>query len=252
MKTSAFASLLLLCAPSAVRGGSKMSKGSKGSKKAKCLVDNSQEAAAFGSKMWGELWYAAVMAEPKCDRTAIAEVWSKYLTEDIVVWVAGSLLGVGSEFPDVPVCCGIDECAMESPSAPGTMMPSCTYFLSEGTTINCNSQNYLSFSAHNAVINEEDCTRLTVSMNEYVTYGDDAAIFRFQTGRTYGWKLTGKKKIAAKLEYIRFNCPFDLKETLVGCLDGFIEDPNYVLEDPTCFNPDPNFPGEDADLCLLD
>lgn len=198
-----------------------------------CPAD-AQEAAAMGAKVWGDLWLDVVTV-PNCDREGITQVWLNYLADEAVVDADPALFG-GPASPDYPNVA--DQRLCEGREA-------CAQFLPSGTTFNCEYKNFLTFSSHSAEVDPHDCNKFTVLMNEYVTYPEGGCEFGVPTGRVYGFTLNHMEEGPyAKLNYIRFNCPWDLKNTLVPCLGANTTyDPMYKI-DGGFDKPDVCFPME--------
>jgi len=236
-------SLLLSLSATPVLAGRRSAKTKKGkSEKSSPSVTcprDSQHAASIGSRMWGEMWNAFI--ETQCDCEDVKDVWDHYLTDDVFVSILEPALGVGTLYPgpSLPACSGRTEQLVDE-------LDNCVDFLHTATCQNCAEKNYLSFSAHSAEIDDDDCMHFTVKMNEFITVPQNCGTeWPFATGRTYSFRMNenyvkGGDEPMAKLYFIQFNCPFQLLDTLVDCPGGLDDriDPNYVLFDET-----PNEPG---------
>jgi len=231
-------------ASKSVKAGKSIAKsGAKSDKSGVTCPRDSQHAAAIGNKMWAEIWFQ--MVDGGCSLEGIEDVWARHLEEDITCNIQEPAFfvgvpGSGIPGPNLMACAGINESGIEG-------VDSCLEFFPTGTFPNCQAKNYLSFSGHSAEIDADDCMQFTVFLNEYVTTPANCGEpFAFATGRTYSFRMNedyveGGTEPMAKLYFVQFNCPFQLKDSLVDCgavgIDGRI-DANYQIVDET-----PNEPG---------
>jgi len=196
-----------------------------------CPTDK-QHAAAIGNRMWADMWFQ--MVNSGCTLEGIQDVWTRHLEANVTCEILQPAFGVGIDLPgpSLLACSGAEDCVN---------------FFPTGTLPNCQNKNFLSFSAHSAEINEDDCMEFTVFFNEYITTPQNCGVpFQFATGRTYTFRMNenyveGGNEPMARLKYVRFNCPFQVHDTLVDCVAGGIDariDPNYTIFDET-----PDLPG---------
>jgi len=217
---------------------SKATKSSKGTKSTvvatpppvTCPTDK-QHAAAIGSHTWAQMWLQIVGTG--CDFNGTQDVIRQHLEGNVTISLLQPAFGVGL-VPDLPGpvlvgCSGID---------------GCTDFLTGGIFENCQNKNFLSFSAHGAEIDEDDCMKFTVKLNEFVTYPQNCGSpANFATGRAYTFRMNenyvmGGSEPMAKVDSVQFSCPFDLGNTLVDCMEiaGGADariDANYTIFDET-------------------
>ena len=219
-------------------GKNAKSKAAKSGSKAEVTCPrDAQHAAAIANRMWGEMWYEII--ETGCDCEEVAGVWDRRMTDDMYGNILEPAMEVGNFIPG-PI---MNTCAGRAEQLDPNL-PTCVEFTNQATCGNCAQKNMLSFSAHGAEIDENDCMNFIVKLNEYVTAPQNCGIdMLFATGRTYGWRMNenyvkGGDEPLAKITFIQFSCPFELRNSLVDCPEsaGGVNariDPEYTIFDET-------------------
>jgi len=195
-------------------------KSKKGKSKSEKCPSSPQEAAAIASSVMAGLWKD--MVEAGCDGGAIAD----YLTDDMYV-VVESETGLPATFS----LCGLPEDGKcQGVEFGGDCDTPCLDVFSAGFAVQCMNGALASFTAHNAVIDADDCTKFVVHMNEYIQIPAGGELFPIATGRTYDFVMNQKKKgPEARMKSALFHCPWNLDSSLVQCPGGFIRDVQYEL-----------------------
>lgn len=222
-------------------------KGRKKGKKTKNCPKDPQEAAAIALKWWAEVWEHTVMINDgpaECDPGKIKDFLTQYFTDDMTLLAEGPTFSPLYSDDDLFLFCAGNQEPLYSdteeypyPSLFGAV-DTCLNTIGDALAGNCAQKNFLSFGIMGADIDPEDCTKFTVKVNEFVTFPTNCpeSQMPITTGRTYSYQM-GKKNELPKMYLMRFNCPYEIGNTLAGCTTGATKDPGYTIIDE---RPGPN------------